>query len=54
MGHAWHDLRFNVFLNVLPLLPRLWGTGWKELAQITWRDIGDDSSVFDIIVIVNY
>ena len=54
MGQAWHDLRFNIFLDVFPFLPLLWGTGWQQLAQITWRNIGDNTPVLYIIIIINY
>ena len=53
MGQTGHDLRFDVFLYRVPFFSLDRRTRGKQLAQIAWFDIGDDTAVLNSLVIVN-
>lgn len=53
MRDPGHYLGFDVFLDCIPLLAVLGRAGGEQLAQVTRRDIGDDSAGIDRIIVVD-
>lgn len=53
MRDPGHYLGFDVFLDCSPLLAMLGRAGGEELAQVPRRDIRDDSTGIDCIIVVD-
>ena len=53
MGQTGHDLRFDVFLYIVPFFSFDRRSRGEQLAQITWFDVGDDTAVLNGVEVIN-
>ena len=53
MCETGHYLGFDIFLDLVPLLPLLGRSRGKKFAEVAWGHIGKDAAVLNIFVIID-